>query len=146
VKNEKVTGEAVTGGCHCGAIRFEIVSGDIMQTGYCHCSICRRISGAPVNAWVAVPLAALRVSGDAATYRSSAWGHRAFCRACGSQLWFAPDDGDYVTLNATGFDDPEARLLQPTVHIFEADRLRWFQVADTLPRLPGTFPADDSAA
>lgn len=132
----------LAGGCHCGAIRFEVSDDAIIGTGYCHCSICRRLSGAPVNAWVAIAPDALRLTGTPASYRSSAWGERAFCTGCGGQLWFLPDDRAYLTLNATGFDDPGAPALQPAVHIFEADRLSWFRTDDRLPRHPGTLPED----
>lgn len=37
--------ETFAGGCSCGAVRFEI--GEIFDAGCCHCSICRRMSGAP---------------------------------------------------------------------------------------------------
>ena len=36
-----------TGGCLCGAVRYE-ATGDPIVTGYCHCADCRRNSGAPV--------------------------------------------------------------------------------------------------
>ncbi|KPF72483.1 hypothetical protein IP88_10030 [alpha proteobacterium AAP81b] len=132
---------ALAGHCECGGIRFSVDESALLGTGYCHCSICRRLSGAPVNAWVAVDPAALAVAGAPALYRSSERGQRAFCPTCGSQLWYAPDDGSFLTLNATGFDDPEAPALRPQVHIFDADRLGWFEIADSLPRSPdGSLP------
>ena len=47
------------GGCFCGAIRYAFL--DVFVAGYCHCSICRRMSGAPVIAWVNTPRASFRV-------------------------------------------------------------------------------------
>jgi hypothetical protein len=41
--------QKLTGGCHYQAIRYEVES--IFDAGYCHCSICRKLSGAPVLAW-----------------------------------------------------------------------------------------------
>ena len=38
-----------TGGCRCGAVRFE-ASADPHHVSYCHCKDCRRASGAPVSA------------------------------------------------------------------------------------------------
>lgn len=131
---------SLSGGCHCGAIRFAVPADAILGTGYCHCSICRRLSGGPVNAWVAVDPDRLTVTGSPAFYRSSAQGIRAFCPSCGGQLWYHPDDGSNLTLNATGFDDPEAEVVRPAMHIFEGDRLCWFEVTDALPRYPGAYP------
>lgn len=131
----------LAGHCHCGGLRFTVADDALLGTGYCHCSICRRLSGAPVNAWVAVDPAALASDGALAWYRSSPQGRRAFCPTCGSQLWYAPDDGSYVTINATAFDDPEAPALRPGLHIFTADRLSWFEIADELPRSPDASAA-----
>lgn len=127
----------LAGGCQCGKVRFAIAPADVLATGYCHCSICRRLSGSPVNAWVAVATESLALTSAVARYRSSPNGERGFCAACGTQLFYAPDDNSYITLNATGFDTPEAEVLQPSVHIYTADRLPWFETTDALPRLPG---------
>ena len=40
----------ITGGCFCGAIRW--AASTVFDAGYCHCSVCRRRSGAPVFAFV----------------------------------------------------------------------------------------------
>src|SRR3569832_906940 len=37
---------AITGGCHCGAIRYEI-EGEALTHALCHCTDCRRCAGAP---------------------------------------------------------------------------------------------------
>ena len=39
--------EKVTGGCMCGAIRYE-ATGKPIIVAYCHCTDCRGITGAPV--------------------------------------------------------------------------------------------------
>jgi hypothetical protein len=40
----------ITGGCHCGAVRYEAV-GEALTHALCHCSDCRRSAGAPMVAW-----------------------------------------------------------------------------------------------
>ena len=30
------------GGCHCGAVRFEVLAPDEIEVKECHCSICRK--------------------------------------------------------------------------------------------------------
>ena len=40
----------VTGGCHCGAIRYE-AEGDALTHALCHCTDCRRHAGAPMVGW-----------------------------------------------------------------------------------------------
>ena len=53
-------GTILTGGCYCGAIRFEV--DDFFDAGYCHCTICRRFSGAPAVVWANTPAHDFRVT------------------------------------------------------------------------------------
>ena len=64
--------QAVSGGCLCGDIRYRIEAAPV-EALYCHCQICRRAHGAPVVAWLTVPLDGFVVTaGGPVTYRSSA--------------------------------------------------------------------------
>jgi len=123
----------LAGGCLCGAIRYE-VAGPEFDAGYCHCSICRRASGAPVIAWANVEPAAFRVTrGTPTRYRSSSKGDRAFCPACGSQVFYVPTDPTWhLSFLLATLDDPNSIL--PRLHIFIRDKLPWFEIADDLPR------------
>lgn len=42
----------LAGGCLCGAVRFE-VNQPAISTGFCHCRICQKFTGAPVGVWSA---------------------------------------------------------------------------------------------
>lgn len=83
---------ARTGGCLCGAVRFEIAPFDPVF-GTCHCKMCQRWAGSALLA-LTVPAATLAVSGQGfvATYSSSDWADRSFCRQCGSSLWYRTQD------------------------------------------------------
>ena len=76
-----------TGRCLCGAVTFEAELGEDAY-GACHCSMCRRwTGGAPlfaIQATVRVTAGEDRI----ASYRSSDWAERAFCAACGMNLWY----------------------------------------------------------
>ena len=48
----------LTGGCFCGAIRYE-ARGTPFHESNCHCSICRRTTGAPFVTWFAAMLFAV---------------------------------------------------------------------------------------
>jgi hypothetical protein len=126
----------LTGGCHCGALRYEAREPPV-DTGYCHCSICRRTTGAPVLAWASVPVGGFSyVRGAPAIYRSSEWGQREFCATCGTQICFRQSrDATTVDLNTGSLDEPER--CPPQMHIYHADRIAWFETADALPRHPG---------
>lgn len=121
-----------TGGCLCGETRFE-ASGTPSGTGYCHCRMCQRSSGAPVQPYAIYAPEAVRWSGATPRrYRSSKGAERLFCLRCGSQLGF--DDGTGISLNLGCFDEPDT--LPPERHIWFESRIAWFEIADDLPRHP----------
>jgi len=95
------------GGCFCGAVRY--AASDITDAGYCHCSICRRTTGAPVLAWANTPHAGFRLlRGETRFVATSAEFHRAFCADCGTLLWFEIDDGR-PRYDDSAIPGPEAR-------------------------------------
>ena len=44
------------GGCLSGKVRFRLAA-EAIETGYCHCRMCQRNTGAPVVAWTTFPAA-----------------------------------------------------------------------------------------
>ena len=123
----------LTGGCHCGAIRYE-VSGEPITHALCHCSDCRRHSGAPMVGWTMYPEDALVITkGEPKVYESSEHGRRRFCSECGTGLFYANADvlPGLVDIQSGSYDDPEAVPAQ--VHIQTAERLNWMERAHELP-------------
>ena len=121
-----------TGGCLCGKVRYQ-AEGDPVDTGYCHCRMCQRESGAPVLAFAGFPIKAFRYSaGEPKVYRSSANGERRFCPECGSSLEYR-DSGSpaQVFVNVGTLDDPS--LAPPAKHIWTMTQVSWFVVSDDLP-------------
>ncbi len=127
------------GGCHCGALRYEI-GAEPLDSGYCHCADCRRTTGAPVLAWATVPIDAFKVTkGKPTVYRSSSAGERLFCGNCGAQILFRETpDPSYVDINIATLDVPNA--IAPDYHIYFADKISWFDTKDTLPRYAAREP------
>lgn len=127
------------GGCHCGAMRYEI-SAEPIDTGYCHCTDCRKTTGAPVLAWATIPMDAFQfLKGAPNVYRSSAQGERLFCPNCGAQLLFRErPDPLYVDINIPTLDFPNE--ISPDYHIYTGDQLPWFDTKDGLPRYPDREP------
>ena len=121
------------GGCLCGALRFSATARPI-AAGYCHCTLCQRSTGAPVLAWASFPAEAFAYTqGRAARYDSSSWGHREFCNLCGTQIGYRQTDGaTTVDVNVGCMDNPSA--FPPEHHLYEKDRISWFNTADDLPR------------
>jgi hypothetical protein len=126
-------GQDFAGGCLCGAIRYRI-SRETVEALYCHCRMCRQAHGAPVVAWLTVPLGGFTITaGTPAAYRSSAKAWRHFCSRCGTPLtWREADNPKDVDVSIASLDDPEA--VRPTLHLWTDSRIAWFDTADHLPR------------
>ena len=120
------------GGCACGALRYE-VTGPTWHSTLCHCSICRKTSGAPAVAWFSVAVGDFRwLQGTPHRYRSSATATRSFCGACGTQLTFQSDGLDEIDITSCSLDDAES--MPPDDQTFVRSALTWTGTAHLLPR------------
>jgi hypothetical protein len=127
------------GGCFCGFVRYR-AEGPAWDETLCHCSICRRISGAPLVAWFSVAAASFRfTSGEPARFASSDHAARSFCPRCGTPLTFqstrAPGELDVTTCS---LDDPER--VPPHDHTRASAKLSWLKLGDGLPVFPEARP------
>jgi hypothetical protein len=128
----------------CGEVRYRITAAPV-EALYCHCRMCQRAHGAPVVAWLTVPLDAFAVTaGNPVAYRSSAKAFRHFCGSCGTPLtWREADNPRLVDISIASLDNPEA--ITPTIHIWTDSRIAWFESADHLPWYPTNEPQNGSA-
>ena len=106
---------------------------------YCHCDDCRRNCGAPVVAWLGVPMANFKWIGDMPkTYESSPGVQRHFCSECGSPMGFeAAHYPGGMHLYAASLDTPE--IFQPTFHVNYQGKLPWLEMEDELVKYEGTL-------
>lgn len=119
------------GGCFCGAIRYEAAAMPFHQTN-CHCSICRRTTGAPFVTWFSVARSEFRfVQGMPTRFKSSDKATRSFCPHCGTQLTFERDASDELDVTTCSLDHPER--LPPMDHVHTNSKLAWIMLADGLP-------------
>jgi hypothetical protein len=127
------------GGCLCGRVRFRVTAGPL-DSGYCHCRMCQRNTGAPTVAWVTFPATSFSwIGAEAGTYVSSPRVQRQFCATCGSYLVFRNADfPTEISVNTASFDDPSA--FPPQKHIFAETRISWFHTRDELPMYAGYSP------
>ncbi len=127
----------VTGGCMCGAVRYECEGGP-MTVAYCHCEDCRHHTGAPVVVWVAYDSDRVRyTNGTPKIYESSPGIGRAFCGDCGTPMTWQAESVRFPGKHITEFhigtlDDPSVHV--PDRHWFDSKRIAWFNTADNLPR------------
>ncbi len=118
------------GGCLCGAIRFTL-TGPAVDALTCHCTQCRRQTGAPFAAFVNYAVEKVRMDrGKPAVYRASPEAARSFCAICGSTLFWRGDTDAVVGIHLGAIDVPDAMPV-PVRQVFAAHPIGW------LPTLPG---------
>jgi hypothetical protein len=130
----------LAGGCLCGAVRFESTAKPI-DTGYCHCRMCQKLSGAPVLSWASFDLEHFQYTkGAPQVYVSSSYGQREFCAACGSQIAFRDNQRQgTIEINVGTMEEPER--MKPEYHIWCSSRIDWFDTNDNLPRHAESAPS-----
>lgn len=139
--------QVLTGGCLCGAIRYEC-QGEPVFSGNCHCRDCQRTSGGAFTPAMFFPEAAVKIGGETKSYEATAdsgnkiW--RQFCPNCGSQLFsklqMLPG---MIGLRAGTLDDPSA--FQPTMDIYTSSAPCWDVMNSALPKF-GRAPRQKSNA
>ncbi len=133
-----------TGGCLCGAVRFEL-DGAIRNIVYCHCSQCRKAQGSAFATNGIVEAGDFRiVSGaDSLTgYESSPGQKKYFCRICGSPILSKTESRPEqvrVRLGTIESDITE----RPMAHIFVTSKADWEEIAGDLPQYEEYEPGRD---
>ena len=123
----------ITGGCHCGAIRYQ-AEGKAITHALCRCVDCRRHSGAPMVGWTMYRQSEFKVTkGTPKIYKSSPDGRRHFCPDCNTGLFYINEVmlPGIVDIQSATYDDPDA--VPARAHIQVADRIGWMEHAHELP-------------
>ena len=116
-----------TGGCQCGAVRYQ-AEGEPHYQVLCHCSDCRASAGAPAVGWTAFASDQVIVTqGIPKVYVGKTGSQRHFCPDCGTGLLFTNEatlpgitDVQTATLDSAAAEKPQ-------VQVQCADRLPWME-------------------
>ena len=120
--------QKLSGGCACGAIRYECDADPIIMMN-CHCRDCQKASGSGNAAIVVVPKAAIQIRGEQCCYhkvigQSGKATERGFCPNCGSPLTVtSAHRPDVLGLQAGSLDDPST--YQPMLDVFTSSSQPW---------------------
>jgi hypothetical protein len=128
--------KAYTGGCACGAIRYEI-SGEPAMAGHCQCRDCQKTTGAGHASVLAFPEASFKITGKAKFYEvkadSGKMAGRGFCPNCGSILFDRPGSFPGVMMVTAGTLDEPGRF-QPQFVLFTSSGNAWDYMDPKLPK------------
>ncbi len=122
---------ALTGGCLCGALRYE-ARPDVREGYYCHCRMCQLAFGNTRAAFLNLRKDQVTWKRGAPTlYASSAFASRGFCSTCGTPLSFEYLGSAHMDLSVGSLDDPGA--VKPVSHFAVETRVAAWHAADGLP-------------
>jgi len=134
---------AITGGCLCGAVRFEL-SEPPARAGYCHCTRCQRRTGTAASAQARIAASTFRLhSGED---EIGAWRHpdggfeKCFCARCGAHLFSRdPEGSGQMSVRMAAFDEDPG--VPPSFRAYVAYAAPWEPIPDDgLPRFPEAAP------
>ena len=136
-----------TGGCQCGAIRYEL-TGEAIMLYACHCRDCQKQSSSAFGMSLIVAGTDIRfVRGG---HKLCSWDTRGgdgsikrchFCPDCGSRIYHGSDGADReISIKAGSLDD--VGWLRPIAHIWLDSAQPWIEVDEKACACFGREPAD----
>lgn len=133
-----------SGGCLCGAVRYESSSAPIAG-GHCHCLDCRKSSGTGHCSHVVLSAAAFSVSGEVKFYESPTDSgntvSRGFCPNCGCAVYSVNSGmSGMVFPRASSLDDPE--IFKAGLVVYTKRAPSWDQLDPSLPAFEGMPPPE----
>ena len=126
--------QSSAGTCLCGSVTINV--DDLpSHVDVCHCRMCRQWSGSPLICLD--PVKAITVQGEesVAIYESSEWAVRAFCKHCGTHLYYRLKGQPHFSLPAGLFQDDKG--FEMTAQIFVDEKPDYYAFANDCKQLTG---------
>jgi hypothetical protein len=123
-----------SGGCQCGAVRYEI-TGPPKVVYACHCTECQRQSGSAFAMAAVIPQEHFRITNGtpamfvrrtSSTKTMECW----FCQACGTRLYHLPGGAAYPNRNIKPGTLDDASWLVPTIHFWTRSAQPWVRIPE----------------
>jgi len=127
----------ITGGCLCGAVRFESTAAPLI-TRVCWCRLCQYLGAGSGTVNACFLAESFSVHGVTRDYSNIADSgnvmHRHFCPTCGTPLYSSAEvRPQFVFVRAGTLDDPE--VATPAMTIWTSQAPSWACIASELPRV-----------
>lgn len=122
------------GACLCGAVEYEVEDA-FAAAFYCHCTRCRRATGAAFKPMASIPFEKIQLTrgrSDLLIYGNVDSTHDLHCSHCGSFLYsYIAENGNGHVAMGTLLDTPSIR---PMFHMFVGSKAPWYEITDELPQ------------
>jgi len=105
-------------GCLCGKVTV-LVSKMSNAVGSCHCNMCRRWGGGPLLTVECDDSVSFTGKENIGVFSSSDWAERAFCKSCGTHLYYRLKESGQYFIPAGLFDGDERFVFDHQVFIDE---------------------------
>jgi hypothetical protein len=107
--------DTMSGKCLCGAVT--ITTQTVTTVEVCHCGMCRRWGGGPFMGITAKDVPKVDGEESLAVYSSSEWAQRAFCKICGTHLFYHLKNSSHYTLMAGLFQNLPGLIFKEEIFI-----------------------------
>ncbi|MFJ5340724.1 GFA family protein [Pectobacterium sp. CHL-2024] len=121
------------GRCLCGGVTISTTH-SVSEVGVCHCGMCQTWSGGPLMA-VECKDPAIKIEGEEniTVWQSSEWAERAFCRVCGTHLFYRLRGTDAYEIPAGFFADEANKKMVTQIYI--DNKPSYYSFAEKTPML-----------
>ncbi|PTL93824.1 aldehyde-activating protein [Halomonas litopenaei] len=124
----------LSGTCLCGAVTLKVAL-EQQSVGACHCQMCRTWGGGPLLALESVSQLTLEGEEAVTFYSSSDWAERAFCRHCGTHLFYRLKNGEHTSVPVGLIDSGEAWRFD--LQFFIDEKPHWYHFGNDTRNLTG---------
>jgi hypothetical protein len=124
-----------SGGCLCGAIKYEFDKSNLISAHHCHCIDCQKSTGSGKSTIIMLPAQAILMDGELKFYTSPTSSgrnmSRGFCQECGSPvLSFIKEMQEVNFLKAGSLDD--SSWLKIDSNFYSSSAHSWSPIDDDI--------------
>ena len=124
-----------SGGCLCGAIKYEFDKSNLISAHHCHCIDCQKSTGSGKSTILMLPAQAILMDGELKFYTSPTSSgrnmSRGFCQECGSPvLSFIKEMQEVKFLKAGSLDD--SSWLKIDSNFYSSSAHSWSPIDDDI--------------
>ena len=128
--------ESESGGCLCGAVKFEFDKPNLISAHHCHCIDCQKSTGSGKATVLVLPSNAIKMKGELKFHTTTTISgrnmNRGFCRECGSPvLSFIEEMPEVKFVKAGSLDDSSWLMIDS--NFFSSSAHAWSPIDEDIP-------------